>query len=439
MQILCATDFSKPAQAAVDVAARLAFRTRHPLRLLHCGQDLIVMSELPVLDPDDREISAQLKREADRLRATGIEVVEEFRRGNAGYEIVRAASDEPTWMIVLGTTGKGRAERWLIGSVAERVAESAPVPTLMVRQPANLMAWLDEGEELGMLCGIDFSGSSDAAVTVSKALTALGGVRIEAAHVQTGEYQRLEGGDYSALQRDIWERLHELLGEVSANVHVCPSSDHPAIEFLNKGVEIGAGLIVVGSHQRHGLGRLRGASFSRAVVGHASTNVLCVPEVSIKTVPSVPAIRRILVPTDFTPQSEEAVRYAQSLLEAGGTIHLLHVCFQPASGIDQAFASEVYIDHSLATARSKEEAEKRLAVIRDDLGGVPGLSLTSEVGIHRHIASAVCEAAERMGADLVCMGTKGHTRAGAALRGSTVQAVLARTRKPVLVVKSPFR
>ncbi|MBP6782398.1 MAG: universal stress protein [Verrucomicrobiales bacterium] len=439
MQILCATDFSKPAQAAVDVAARLAFRTSHPLRLLHCGQDLVVMGEFPIPEPDDREISAQLKREADRLRATGIEVVEEFRRGNAGYEIVKAASREPTWMIVLGTTGKGRAERWLIGSVAERVAERAPVPTLMVRQPANLMAWLDEGVELRMLCGIDFSGSSDAAVMASKALAALGGVRLEAAHVQTGEFQRPDGEQQTALQQDVWERLHELLGDVSANVHVCPSSDHPAIEFLNKGIELGAGLIVVGTHQRHGLGRLRGASFSRAVVGHASTNVLCVPEVSIEKAPSVPVIRRILVPTDFTPQCEEAVRYAKSLLEAGGTIHLLHVCFQPASGIDQVFATEVYIDHSLATARSKEKAEKRLEMIRADFGGEPGLSLTSEVCIHRHITSAICETAERVGADLVCMGTKGHSRAGAALLGSTVQAVLARSRKPVLVVKSPVR
>jgi len=421
------------------VAATLAFRTRHTLRLLHCGQDLIVMGELPVLEPDDREILAHLKREGDRLRATGIEVVEEFRRGNAGYEIVRAASDEPTLMIVVGSTGRGRAERWLIGSVAERVAEGASVPTLMVRQPESLMAWLDEGVELRMFCGIDFSGSSDAAVTAAKALITLGRVRLEAAHVLSGEYQRLESEQHSALQRDVWERLHELLGEVSANVHICPASDHPAIEFLNKGVEIDAGLIVVGSHQRRGLSRLRGASFSRAVVRHASTNVLCVPDVSIKREPSVRVIRRILVPTDFTPQCEEAVRYAQSLLEAGGTIHLLHVCFQPASGIDPVFASEVYIDHSLVAARSKEEAEKRLEGIRADYGGLPGLSMTSEVCIHCHIAAAVCEAAERMGADLVCMGTKGHSRAGAALLGSTVQAVLARTRKPVLVVKSPIR
>jgi len=437
MQILCATDFSKSAQAAVDVAAKLAAKAGHPLRLLHCGQDWVVMGELPMMVPDDGEIVEQLKREAERVRAKGIEVVEEFCRGNAGYEIVRAASEKPTWMVVVGTTGMGRAERWLIGSVAERVAESAPVPTLMVRQPASLMSWLDEGAELRMFCGVDFTGSSDAAIIAAKALTALGGVRVEAAHVLTGEHQKLEGEPQLALQRDVWERLHELLGDVSASVQVCPSSDHPAIEFLNKGVESGAGLIVVGSHQKHGLGRLRGASFSRAVVGHASTNVLCVPEVAIKRVPSVPVIRRILVPTDFTPRCEEAVRYALSLLKAGGTIHLLHVCFQPTRGINPVIASEVYFDHSLATARSKEEAETRMEGIRAGFVGMPGLSMTSEVCVHHQVAEAVCESAERMGADLICMGTKGHSRVGAALLGSTVQTVLARTHKAVLVVKEP--
>ena len=36
-----------------------------------------------------------------------------------------------------------------------------------------------------------------------------------------------------------------------------------------------------------------------------------------------------------------------------------------------------------------------------------------------------------------CMGTKGHTRTGVALLGSTVQAVLARAHKPVFVVTPP--
>ena len=38
-------------------------------------------------------------------------------------------------IIVMGTYGRGRVARWLMGSVAERVVRSAPCPVLVVRQP----------------------------------------------------------------------------------------------------------------------------------------------------------------------------------------------------------------------------------------------------------------------------------------------------------------
>jgi len=52
-------------------------------------------------------------------------------------------------------------------------------------------------------------------------------------------------------------------------------------------------------------------------------------------------------------------------------------------------------------------------------------------------ASAICEAAERFGADALCMGTKGRSLTGLVLLGSTVQAVLARAHRPVFVVPPP--
>ena len=68
MQILCATDFSKSATDAADVAAALAKKMKLPLRLVHCGQDFIVMGDLPVVVADERPVKDQLRREAERLR-----------------------------------------------------------------------------------------------------------------------------------------------------------------------------------------------------------------------------------------------------------------------------------------------------------------------------------------------------------------------------------
>lgn len=437
MQILCATDFSKAAIAATDIAAALAKKLQFPLRLVHCAQDYIVMGDLPVVIPDDQPFQDQLKREAERLRGTGIEVVDELRHGSPSAEIINAATGQPTKLIVLGSVGKGMAERWLLGSVAERVAEGAPVPTLVVRQPHLLMDWLSGTVALPLLCGVDFTASADAAIAMLQTLVSLGPVEIEAAYVRPDECTCMTKDQQAIRQRDVWERLHAILGNIPVKMHVRDVVGLPATEFLITADEQVSGLLVVGTHQRHGWQRLQAPSFSRYVLAHALTNVLCVPATTAAPDLEIPKIYRVLVPTNFTELCIEALSHAHSLLPAGGAIHLLHVCHSPTSGINPVIASEVYFDHSLAMTEAREEAKMKLRNLPAALLTVPGVVVTSEVMAHSDVAVAICDAADRIGADVICMSTKGHSRAGVALLGSTVQAVIARAHKPVFVVTPP--
>jgi len=68
-----------------------------------------------------------------------------------------------------------------------------------------------------------------------------------------------------------------VLGSEPAHVHPARLSRHPDPELAHLADERGAGLIVVGTHQRHGWQRLT-HSFSRGVLALAATNVLCAPE-----------------------------------------------------------------------------------------------------------------------------------------------------------------
>ena len=396
------------------------------------------MGELPVIEPDDKPAREELRKEAARLRATGIEVVEELRRGNASFEIIAAASGQPTTMIVLGSVGKGLAGRWLIGSVAERVAEGAPVPTLVVRQPEMLRDWLGGEAALRLLCAVDFTASADAAIAAMQTFVVLGQVEVEAVYVRPAEDPVISKEQQSIRQRDVWERLHAILGDMPVKVHVRDVVGLPAVEFLHTADEQKSCLLVVGTHQRHGWQRLKAPSFSRSVLAHAMTNVLCVPAAARASDVSIPSIHRILLATNFTEVCNEALRHAHSLLPSGGAIHLVHVCHEPASGINPVIASEVYFDHSMATAKAREEAEEKIKALPSSLLTVPGVAVTSEVLAHHDFAAAICDAAERCGADVICMGTKGHSRTGVALLGSTVQAVLARSHKPVFVVTPPL-
>lgn len=438
MQILCATDFSQAAMAAADVAAALAEKLQLPLRLVHAAQDYILMGDLPVFVPDDQLVREQLKNEAERLRACGVQVAEELRHGNAGFEIIDAAAEQPTKMIVLGSVGRGMAERWLIGSVAERVAEHAAVPTLVVRQAELLRDWLRGAATLRLLCGVDFTASADAAIAALQTFVAQGQVEVEAAYVRPLEDLIFGREQQEARQRDVWERLHAILGDIPVKVHVRDVTDLPASEFLQTADEQKSGLLVTGTHQRHGWQRLKAPSFSRNVLAHALTNVLCVPATTVAPNIQIPAIRRVLLATDFTETCTAALSHARSLLPSGGAIHLVHVCHAPASGVNPVIASEVYFDHSVATARAKEEAEQKLQTQASSFPQAPGVAITTEVLMHDDFATAICAAAERKGADVICMGTKRHSRAGAALLGSTVQSVIARAHKPVFIVTPPL-
>ncbi len=438
MQILCATDFSKPAMAAADIASALAVKLKLPLRLVHCAQDWVVMGDLPVVVPDDKAARDHLKGEAERLRATGLDVVEDFRHGSASFEIVDVASEQPTKLIVLGSVGKGMADRWLIGSVAERVAESASVPTLVVRQPELLQSWLSGETSLRLLCGVDFTVSSDAAIAAIQPLTTIGQVEVEATYVCPSEVPFVSKEQELTHQRDVWEHLHARLGNMPFKVHVRSVTGLPAAEFLHTADEQRSSLLVVGTHQRRGWQRLKAPSFSRNILAHASTNVLCVPAATDAKNERIPTIRRVLLATNFTEVCNEALRHAHSLLPSGGAIHIVHVCPEPTSGINPVIASEVYFDHSVATAKAKEEAEKQMQELPRSWLQIPGISITSEVLSHFNTAAAICDAADRSGADVICMGTKGHSRTGVALLGSTVQAVLARSHKPVFVVTPPL-
>lgn len=438
MHILCATDFSFAANAAADVAAALANKLSQPLRLLHCGADFLVMGELPVAPPDDRAAIEQLEAEADRLRAAGAEVIEEFRRGAAAMEITASALENGVDLIVLGSVGKGGVlDRWLVGSVAERVAESAPVPTLVVRRSEDLLVWLQEGRPLKLMCGVDFTPSSDAAVAWVKRLSNAGPLNIGAAFVESFEGGGLSPAQQEDRQRDVWDKVHATLGDLPLNIQVGEAFGQPAKEFLRIAEDQSASLLVIGTHQHHGLHRLVSPSFSRSVVAYAPANVLCVPAVPGPPETSIPEIKRVLLATDFSDCALDALRHAHSLIRHGGELRLVHVCLEPSRGINPVIASEVYFDHTMATAAAREEAEKKLKALPEELTRVPGVRLTSEILTHHDVAAAICDAADRFSADVICMGTAGHTRTGAAILGSSVQSVLARSHKPVFVVTPP--
>lgn len=59
--------------------------------------------------------------------------------GDPVHEIVRAAQELDCRLIIMGTHGRTGLSRWVMGSVAEGVARSAPCAVLTVSQPFEVL------------------------------------------------------------------------------------------------------------------------------------------------------------------------------------------------------------------------------------------------------------------------------------------------------------
>jgi len=146
-RILVPVDGSVPAKRALDEALRLAKEGGSRLRLLH-----VIEENLLALTPEAGMLTAQLLealqqagdevlRDAQALaKASGVDadtVKVESVGGRVGEVIVEQASTWPADLIVMGTHGRRGLSHMVLGSDAERVARSTPVPLLLVRPPAR--------------------------------------------------------------------------------------------------------------------------------------------------------------------------------------------------------------------------------------------------------------------------------------------------------------
>jgi len=163
--------------------------------------------------------------------------------------------------------------------------------------------------------------------------------------------------------------------------------------------------------------------------------VLCVPRAAgVPETDAFPAIRRVLVAVGFAEEDARTLRYACSLTAPGSALRLVHVCPAPSPALSPVHAAEMYLDTGEHAQQVRRAADDKLDRLQPGAVDVPGVAVTSESVIHPDPAAALCEAADRFGADVICMGSRGHSRLEAALLGSVAQAVIAKAHRPVLVV-----
>jgi nucleotide-binding universal stress UspA family protein len=428
--IFCGTDFSEPAQHAANAAAALAKRIGTPLVLVHGADERgeIPKQYWPALIDEQRP---HLAAEAARLRARGADVQEKLTGGVPEEGVAHDAEHAQARLIVLGSGGKGTFDRWVLGSAAERIAESAAVPTLIVRDAAPLEVWARGERPLKVFVGADFTPSSDAALRWVAELRQVGPCEITLGFVDRAPEEHGQLAIYDAFdlteespqaratnESDLRTKAKHYLGVEPVMLRVVPGSKRIDEHLLQLAVDGGAELIVVGTHQWRGARRLRHGSVSRRILRNARTNVACIPSrVKATGVDAhVPQVRRVLVATDLSAHGGRAIPHAYSVLSAGGAVCLVHV------------------------AKPGEEREPILAQLRNIVTarGATG-NIHTEVSVieNSDAAAGICEAADRFDADLICIGSHGRTGLLSVALGSVAQAVISQSSRPVLIVRPP--
>ena len=141
MKLLVACDGSKPALRAVREAISLigALSKGGKVTLISVHDDTALSHVSRFVGKDAieeylRELSEKdLAAHRRALDKAGIAHDMIIRRGHVAGEIADAAARGRYDMVLMGSKGRSALRDLLIGSVASRVAELSPVPTLLVK------------------------------------------------------------------------------------------------------------------------------------------------------------------------------------------------------------------------------------------------------------------------------------------------------------------
>lgn len=305
IRLLLATDFSEAAYEAECYALALAASWRADLSVI------TVLEFPPGMNPEyavnklyltERMSDAsagltELKRQAQQR---GVQATTRIATGIPTDEVMTAAQEEQTNLIIVGTRGKSGLAHVLLGSTAERLIRTAPCPVLAV--PAKVTHTLTaEGISLTrMLVPTDLSDCSLEAVKYAGIMAVQAKASIQLLHIMEPGYY---GIDFAIENRDEQERRRRVITEqlaallsnlTAAGIPVKGSlvGGTPVDVILEFARSSSSDLIVMGTHGRRGLSLAWAGSVTESVLRRGTIPVVAVR----KPMPST-SVSEVLVST----------------------------------------------------------------------------------------------------------------------------------------------
>ena len=293
-RILCPIDFSDDSRHALAHATAVASWYGAAITLLHVSHPEaftnppLLFDELPrgpaMIEGALRAAEEEMPKWSQSVSAAGVGVETLIERGSPVRHILERAAALSADLVVMGTHGRGGFERLVLGSVTEKVLRKAPCPVMAV-PPAAVSA--GKLPYTRLLCPVDFSDSSEAALQFACSLAEEADARLTIVHVFDWRPDddlltaRFDTAAYfEELEREARERLARLVTDetrVWCRPETVTAHGKPYREVLALADAHDVDLIVLGVRGRNPIDLALFGSTANQIVRHARCPVLTVP------------------------------------------------------------------------------------------------------------------------------------------------------------------
>jgi nucleotide-binding universal stress UspA family protein len=278
-----------------------------------------------------------------------------------------------------------------------------------------------------ILCPTDFSEHSAAALRVAGGIARAFGARVVVLHAQRMEVPiYFTAAQTKALRAQLRRSARTAWGFVNdfatkylpegVEHSVLLMEDDPVAAVLTVLRDLRAGLVVMGTHGRTGMARLRLGSVTESVLRQVSVPMLTVGP-RIKPTPALGTIRRVLCPINYSDLAQTALEHAVALVERmGAELVVAHVQENPPG-------------------RAESEGKDPLRQLCDWVPAeVRNRCAVKEVVKVGTAAEQIVAEAKASHADCIVVGAQPRSFLGTILFGSTTELVIRNAPCPVLSV-----
>ena len=241
-----------------------------------------------------------------------------------------------------------------------------------------------------------------------------------------------EGSEYL---NKIAENLTQAGVIVETDVHSTQSRDitQSIIDHIE---DLKADIVLLCAHGHGGLRDFFLGNVAQQVIVHGKTPVLFVRTEEHKTEKPFEC-NKVLLPLDGTPAHEPAINYAVELAGAcGKTIHLLTVVPTVGTLYAERAATRQLLPSTMNAVLDLAE-QGAVSYLEDVIKQISnkGFQITAEV-LRGDVASVILSTIDRLNIDAIVLATHGRTSTDAFWSASITPKVLAKSVKPVLLVKA---